>query len=106
MSLGHSVESATVLKPLDLGLVVGMRELGFPSLSILGVDPQSHGLAYRKLSAEEVDLVFWVDLVVVGWVGESQRKHALFLQVRLVLWDVSMNQIVLSQDLRYGQSFV
>lgn len=38
-----------------------------------------------ELGAEEIDLVVWIDFIVVGWVAEGEWKHALFLQVCLVL---------------------
>ena len=37
-----------------------------------------------KLLDTETYLVIWSDLVVVCWVGEGKRKHALLLQVCLV----------------------
>lgn len=52
--------------------------------TVLGVDTEGHGLANLELSAQEVDLVLGVDLVVVGRIGEGQRKHTLLLQVGLV----------------------
>jgi hypothetical protein len=84
--LGHGVKSATVLEPLDLALVEGVRELDVERLAAIGgLDNESHGLVDSELSALEVDLVVGADLVVVGRVGEGKRKHTLLLQVGLVL---------------------
>jgi len=82
--LGHGVESGTVLEPLNLALVEGVRELGFPGNTVLGVDTERHGLAYGELGAHEVDLVVEIDLVVVLRSGESEGKETLLLQVGLV----------------------
>jgi len=88
--LSHGVKSATVLEPLDLALVEGVRELDVERLAAVGrVDDKGHGLADSDLSALEVDLVVGADLVVVGRLGEGKRKHTLLLQVGLVLWVVS-----------------
>lgn len=62
-----------------------MAELDVEGGTVLGVDTQGDGLANLELSAEEVDLVLGLDLVVVGGVGEGKRKHTLLLQVGLVL---------------------
>lgn len=82
--LGHGVESGTVLEPLNLGLVEGVREGDLESLTVGGLDTESDGLANSKLSAEDVDLVIGVDPVVVGGVGEGERKHTLLLEVGLM----------------------
>jgi hypothetical protein len=88
--LGHGVESATVLEPLDLALVEGVREFDVERLAtVRRLDNEGHGLVDSELSALEVDLVVGADLVVVGGVGEGKRKHTLLLQVGLVLWIVS-----------------
>jgi hypothetical protein len=90
MSLGHGVKSATVLEPLDLALVEGVRQLDVERLATVdGVDDEGHGLVNSELSNLEVDLVVGTDLVVVGGVGEDKRKHTLLLQVGLVLGGVS-----------------
>ena len=81
----HGVEGGSILEPLNLGLVEGVAELDVEGGTVLGVDTQSDGLANLELSAEEVDLVLGLDLVVVGGVGEGKRKHTLLLQVGLVL---------------------
>jgi hypothetical protein len=52
--------------------------------TVLGVNTEGHGLANLELSAEKVDLVLGVDLVVVGRIGEGEGKHTLLLQVGLV----------------------
>lgn len=46
---------------------------------------QRDWFADGELCAEEIDLVVWIDFIVVGWVAEGEWKHALFLQVCLVL---------------------
>lgn len=86
---GHGVERRAVLEPLDLGLVEGVAQLNIVGLAILGVDTEGHGLADSELSAHQVNRVGGLDLVVVGGVGEGQRKHTLLLQVGLVLVRVS-----------------
>lgn len=55
------------------------------SAAILGVNTESHGLANLELGAKEVDGVLRVDLVIIGRVSESERKHTLLLQVGFVL---------------------
>jgi hypothetical protein len=88
--LGHGVESAAVLEPLDLALVEGVRQLDVESLAAIGrVNNQGHGLVNSELSALEVDPVVGANLVVIGGVREGQRKHTLLLQVGLVLICVS-----------------
>jgi hypothetical protein len=83
--LGHGVKSATVLEPLDLTLVEGVRKLDVESLAAVGgVDGHSERLSGSELGAGEVNLVAGANLVVVGRVGESKRKHTLLLQVGLV----------------------
>lgn len=62
-----------------------MAELDVVGLAILGVDTEGHGLADLNLSAQQVNDVTGLDLVVVGGVGEGKRKHTLLLQVGLVL---------------------
>ena len=82
----HGVEGGSILEPLNLGLVEGVAELDVEGgTTILGVDTEGHGLANLDLSAEEVDGVLGVDLLVVGGVGEGKGKHTLLLQVGLVL---------------------
>lgn len=54
--LGHGVQGAAVLEPLDLGFVEGVEELDLVVLAILGVDDHGDGLANGKLSAENVNL--------------------------------------------------
>jgi hypothetical protein len=88
--LGHGVERTAVLEPLDLALVEGVCELDVESLAAVGgVDDKSHGLANGELGALEVDLVGGANLVVIGRLGEGERKHTLLLQVGLVLALVS-----------------
>merc|ERR1719487_1488966 len=82
--LGHGVEGRAVLEPLDLALVEGVRKLDLVRLAVLGVNLHGHGLANGELSAEKVNLVIGVELVVVGGLGEGERKHTLLLQVGLV----------------------
>lgn len=87
VGLGHGVEGRAVLEPLDLALVEGVRKLDLVRLAVLGVNLHGHGLANGELSAEKVNLVIGVELVVVGGVGEGKRKHTLLLQVGLVLYE-------------------
>jgi len=67
-----------------LTLVEGVGKLNVNSLAVLLVKSESNWLANSELSAQKVNLVLWVDLVVVGGVRESEGKHTLLLQVRLV----------------------
>lgn len=84
--LGHGVESATVLEPLDLALVEGVRERDVEGLAAIGgVDSKREWLADSKLSGGQINAVVGADLVVVCRLGESKRKHTLLLQVGLVL---------------------
>lgn len=81
----HQVESRPSLEPLDLTLVEGMGEGDFVLGTICMLGDQSKVLAWSKgFETEDVDLVVRTDLVVVFWVGESQGKHTLLLQVGLV----------------------
>ena len=54
--LGHGVEGAAVLEPLNLGLVEGVRQLDLELRAILGVDDHGDGLADGELGGEDVDL--------------------------------------------------
>jgi hypothetical protein len=86
--LGHGVERAAVLEPLNLTLVEGVCELDVESLATVGgVDDKSHGLANGELGALEVDLVCGADLVVVGGVGEGKRSIPCFFKL-VSCWDV------------------
>ncbi len=101
--LGHGVERTAILEPLDLTLVECVREFDIDCVATIGgVNSQGHGLANSELSAGKIDAVIGTNLVVVGWVRESQRKHTLLLQVGLVLIFVSCSlQNAFRQDLRY-----
>ena len=55
--LGHGVQSAAVLEPLNLGLVVRVLELDLEGLAVLGVDDHGDGLANGQLGGEDVDLL-------------------------------------------------
>lgn len=72
------------MEPLDLRLVEGVAELHIVGSTVLGVHTESDRLANLELSAEEVDSVGGLDLVVVGGIGEGERKHTLLLQVGFV----------------------
>lgn len=56
VGLGHGVQCATVLEPLDLGSVVSVGKLDLEGLAVLGVDPHGEGLANLELSAQKIDL--------------------------------------------------
>lgn len=49
------------------------------------MNTEGHGLLNSNLGAEEVDLGIRRNAVVVGGVGEGQRKHTLLLKVGFVL---------------------
>ena len=87
--LGHSVKSAAILEPFNLPLVKSVCKLSLPRSSVLGVHLQRHWLANGELGAHEVNFVVRIDLIVIGRVGESERKHSLLLQVGLVLYIAS-----------------
>jgi len=53
---GHGVQRTSVLEPLDLRRVEGMRELDLKGRSILGMDAHRQGLSDCQLSAQNVDL--------------------------------------------------
>jgi len=67
-----------------LSLVEGVRKLDFIWLAVLGVNDHGKWLADSEFGNLEVNLVFWVDLIIVGWVRKGQWKHALLLQVGFV----------------------
>lgn len=81
----HGVKSGSIVEPLELGLVEGVAQRNVVGSTVLGVDTESHRLADSHLSAEEIDSVGGLDLVVVGGVREGQRKHTLLLQVGFML---------------------
>lgn len=56
MSLGHGVQGAAVLEPLDLTSVESVGQLDVERLAILGLDNQGNGLAGLELGALDVDL--------------------------------------------------
>ena len=66
----HGVQSAPILKPFNLGGVEGVSKLGFPRRTILGVNSQSDGLTNGNFGAHEVDLVVWIDLIVILRINE------------------------------------
>lgn len=96
------------MEPLDLGFVEGVGELDVVGLTVLGVDTESDRLADLEFSAQQVDSVGRLDLVVVGGIGEGQRKHTLLLQVGFVLERSSVSlcgaRDLIESNLQYGQS--
>ena len=54
--LGHGIQRASVLEPLNLRGVEGMRKLDFKGRSILGMDPHRQRFSNSQLSAQNVDL--------------------------------------------------
>lgn len=87
---GHRVQGAAVLEPFDLALVEGVIERRVPDLTVFRMNSQRDRLANLELGAQDVDAVVRVDLVIVGWIGECEGEHALFLQVGLVLFVESL----------------
>ena len=88
--LGHGVESAAVLEPLNLTLIEGVGQRDIERLAaIRRVDSEGDGLAGGKLGSSDADLVVGANLLVIGGIAEGQRKHTLLLQVGLVLFGVS-----------------
>jgi hypothetical protein len=65
--LGHGIQGAAVLEPVDLAGVEGVRQGNLESGTILGVDAQGQGLANSQLGAQDVNL----DSVLVQclWMG-------------------------------------
>jgi hypothetical protein len=83
--LSHGVKGGAVVEPLNLTGVEGVRERNVEGgVTVGGVNTEGHGLANLELSAEKVDLVAGLDLLVVLGVGEGKGKHTLLLQVGLV----------------------
>ena len=72
---GHRVQGTSILEPLDLGFVEGVGERDIICFTVLGVDTERDGLADSKLSAEEVDSVIGVELIVVLRVGEVTKER-------------------------------
>ena len=85
MSLCHCVQRTTVLEPFNLAGVQCVRKHAIPGGSILGMNPHCHWLTDGKLSAKQIDLVVWVDSVVICRIHKGQGKHTLLLQVGFVL---------------------
>lgn len=54
--LGHCVQGASVLEPLNLGLVEGLLKLDFEGATVLGVDSHDKRLANGELSAGNINL--------------------------------------------------
>ena len=81
----HQVESTASLEPLDLSLVERMRqlELVLGPISMLGDEGKVLALG-KALESLDIHLIIGLNLVVIGRVDESQREHALLLQVGLV----------------------
>ena len=92
--LCHRVQRTAVLKPLNLLLIISMIQLDIKALAILRMHFQCHWLADRQLCAQQIHLIIWVDLVVVSRISKSKWKHALLLQICLVLENVSVDQIL------------
>src|SRR5271155_3328295 len=71
MHLGHGIESATILEPPNLSLVESVRQGTIPRFTILGMNLHCYWLTNREFRDQQVNFVVRIDLVVVGWVGES-----------------------------------
>jgi hypothetical protein len=83
--LRHSVQRTTVLEPLDLALVESVVEFNVKGLTaVCWMHTQRHRLTDCQLGAHKVDLVIWLDLIVVLGVGKGKRKHTLLLEVGFV----------------------
>lgn len=86
-----------------------MGELNIVRLSTLGVDAESDGFAHFQLSAEQVNRVLRLDVIVVGGVDEGKRQHALLLQVGFVLRErnvkIENRYHYAAENLQYGRSF-
>lgn len=54
--LGHGVQCASVLEPLNLCLVEGLQQLHFKRLAFFGMNNHSKGLSYSKLGAGNINL--------------------------------------------------
>lgn len=85
MVLRHGVQCTAVLKPFNLRLVESVGKLGLPRLAVFRVYPERNGLTHGEFRAHQINPVVRIDLVVIGRFDECQRKHALLLQVCLVL---------------------
>jgi hypothetical protein len=88
--LGHGVEGATVLEPLNLSGIESVCKLDVKGLAAIGwVNNESNVLANSEFRGKNVNGIVGTDLVIVFGCGEGQRKHTLLLQVGLVLRGVS-----------------
>lgn len=68
--------------------------MSVPRLSVLRVNSQGYWFADRKLRAQEINPVIRVDFVVVGGFNEGEGEHALFLQIRFVLWGTRVSLMI------------
>lgn len=83
--LCHQIQRASSLEPADLALVEGVSEGDLLFAAVLVVKDHADDRAWcQLLDVEEVDMVRWLDAVVVGGVLKVERQHALLLQVGLV----------------------
>lgn len=70
VGLGHGVQSATVLEPLDLRSVVSVGKLDLEGLAILGVDPHGEGLANLELGAQKINLGLTVSNLYISMASD------------------------------------
>lgn len=62
--LGHGVQGASVLEPLNLCLVESLLQLDFERLAVLGVNSHDERLSNDKLSAGNINLFILLALTV------------------------------------------
>jgi hypothetical protein len=75
--LGHGVKSATVLEPLDLALVEGVRKLDLERVaSVRRMNRHREWLTRSKLGRSQINAIVRANLVIIGGVREGEGKHA------------------------------
>lgn len=63
--LGHGVQGAAVLEPLNLCLIESLLQLDFERLAVLGVNSHDERLSNGELSAGNINLFILLVLTVL-----------------------------------------
>lgn len=82
--LGHGVQGASVLEPLNLGLVEGLQQLDLKGAALLRVDNHGKGLSNGELGARNVNLQRALAFTILFYAG-CQGRGELTLSSGLIL---------------------
>jgi hypothetical protein len=81
----HIIQSRPMPQPRDLTFMVCMGQVSLPLRAVQSPHLQDQAHAWLEVvSAQDVQLVFDVNIIIRRRIGERQRKHPLLLEVRLM----------------------